>query len=800
MAQLLAYVQNGSLVLSNDVLSSISQIDNPAVLCMYGSQFSGKSTLLNALFLPSSEARFHVETSRGTKIKGVEACVVEGFSGRQVLVFDLQGVGRLCSSLESELVSLFLLVSSVFIYNTIGGVDESVVRTLLERTELARTLLGVDTPASTESENTVLQHGRRLSYESGLPPKKSPKRLTFQNGHVDEKLSDENGSTSKELGTGPLLQWIVRDCRSDTLLQEGRKVSVSARMESFIQKRPRASADHAGSFSRNPLLDLFKKRECMVLPAPSSDDAELAEIGLRPYQYLPPEFRSQVEALRSKLLTSLAPKTLNGEPVTGALLAKLLKFYVDAFQSSKRPPLSIALGPIVDQEMNAFVESAAADYRSKFTTELQDKLPSEQADIREIHRKCKSDAMAIVMSCRLPGDKALYLNKLKEIIRATHIEIGNAYEEVCRTECLECFNDLYAAVENKLQCDFYASIDMYDAERRQVFEEYKRIARRPQGESAFVEAVVPRIVQALQRIYERQRFEWEMEKAILVENIRGLKKTAAASAIAYGGPSENNNTLDTSSDQLSTSSSSIEGTPPRLQSSTATASQLVAASPAPDFVARLSEKIKDLEEKIRKQEQKHETSLEALKSDFNTREKTLKSQIGMAVEKQIDAEREVLRMRLYQDDEKSRLEETVKSLRFELEEMQRRAQEDRARALASMTLDAQTMQKTLEDERTILEEHYGHRVKALEAELADMRDRLKAQEVNVDKLVTGLSADLAEQRDRNNRTRASTSLRSWSSFLSSRPSFSLNKSNSLRESTASSQGSATFRSTLGSLL
>jgi hypothetical protein len=115
-----------------------SQIDYPvAVIAVVGMYRTGKSFLMNRILLDSSDG-FQVGPTVNPCTKGLwlwnRVCDGVDKNGKPVkyLIVDTEGIGALDtnSQHDSTIFSLALLLSSFFIYNSVGSIDESALNNL----------------------------------------------------------------------------------------------------------------------------------------------------------------------------------------------------------------------------------------------------------------------------------------------------------------------------------------------------------------------------------------------------------------------------------------------------------------------------------------------------------------------------------------------------------------------------------------------------------------------------------------------------------------------------------------------
>ena len=74
----------------------------------------------------------------------------------------------------------------------------------------------------------------------------------------------------------------------------------------------------------------------------------------------PPHCLTQIEDLRTRVVTNARPKTLYGRPLTGAMLARLACEYCRAMNDNQTPTIRSAWDRVADQQCEEAVEKAVA--------------------------------------------------------------------------------------------------------------------------------------------------------------------------------------------------------------------------------------------------------------------------------------------------------------------------------------------------------------------------------------------------------------------------------------------------------
>lgn len=177
----------------------------------------------------------------------------------------------------------------------------------------------------------------------------------------------------------PSFLWVLRDFSLDLLDDAGQAVSASEYLESCLRQQEGFSSDAQGrNRTRRLLTDFFRDRHCATLVRPVEAEAMLQSADDLPEAALRAPFIEQMAALRAQVLEDLVrPKTIQGQFVTGRMLANLAAAYVDAMNHNAVPSIGQAWVDVSRVECKAAAESAAA----RFAADVEAAIPGSSLPI-----------------------------------------------------------------------------------------------------------------------------------------------------------------------------------------------------------------------------------------------------------------------------------------------------------------------------------------------------------------------------------------------------------------------------------
>jgi hypothetical protein len=304
--------KDGRLEVSKDVVEFFQGLAAPfSVVCVAGQYRTGKSFLLNrgVLNLPPGRDGFPTGSTIQAVTRGlwVYPEVIER-DGARLVVLDSEGTRSLTASADadSKLIALALLLSSVFIYNSTGNVDQSTVSALGVFASVARV-------------------------------------VSCAEGGDDEERS---ASSCK-----PELLWVCRDFHLDLLSESGSPMTPAQYLESVLAG---SEGTHADDDLNTVIAEQFPSRSLVPLIRPVEKESDLVNLSKLPDKSFRPEFLSQLEAFRA-LLTQRAPvKSLRGVALAGPVFLEIAQHLCERINSGCAPNVRDTFDFMIENELLRF--------------------------------------------------------------------------------------------------------------------------------------------------------------------------------------------------------------------------------------------------------------------------------------------------------------------------------------------------------------------------------------------------------------------------------------------------------------
>lgn len=269
----------------------LSKVTGPiGVISVAGMYRTGKSYLLNRMIL-NSQTGFNVGPTVNPCTKGlwIWPQALSGFSSDgqpiNILLIDTEGIGSLDedSNHDTKIFTLSILLSSYFLYNSVGSIDETALQNLSFIVNLSR-------------------------------------HIQLKNGNSDFDCDDYSQYF-------PTFMWIIRDFTLQLVDEDNEPISSKEYLERGLAKQ-NGNSDNIEQKNRirKLLKGFFKERDCCTIVRPLMDEENLQNLEKVSIEQLRPEFVEQMLNLRRKVMTKMKPKMMNGKKLNGEMFVSLIKY------------------------------------------------------------------------------------------------------------------------------------------------------------------------------------------------------------------------------------------------------------------------------------------------------------------------------------------------------------------------------------------------------------------------------------------------------------------------------------------
>lgn len=381
-----------------EAVAALQLVKGPVgVVSVCGRARQGKSFVLNQLLGRSSG--FQVASTHRPCTKGLWMWSAPlkrtGLDGTEynLVLLDTEGIDAYdqTGTYSIQIFSLAVLLSSMFIYNQMGGIDEASIDRLSLVTEMTK--------------------------------------------HIRVRASGGR-STASELGHfSPVFVWLLRDFYLD-LAEDNRKITPRDYLELALRSVQGGGRDvSAKNAIRESIRALFPDRECFTLVRPVNNEKDLQRLDQLDLNTFRPEFKSGLDAFTKFVFDRTRPKQLGASTMTGPILAGLTQSFLDAINTGAVPTISSSWQSVEETECRRAYDSALDTYRSSFN---QKKSVEEDA-LREAHEAAVNKAINVFNASAVGAGSAR--SKFEKLLQTSLRKIFEDYKRNTYLEAdLQCTN------------------------------------------------------------------------------------------------------------------------------------------------------------------------------------------------------------------------------------------------------------------------------------------------------------------------------------------------------------------------
>lgn len=345
--------EKGRFHMDPEAVALLQLVKQPiGVVSVCGRARQGKSFILNQLLGRSSG--FQVASTHRPCTKGlwlwstpIRRTALDG-TEYSLLLLDSEGIDAFdqTGTYSTQIFSLAVLLSSMFIYNQMGGIDEAALDRLSLVTEMTK--------------------------------------------HIRVRASGSR-STASELGQfSPIFVWLLRDFYLD-LVEENKKITPRDYLEIALKPGEGGGRDLAAKNAiRESIRALFPDRECFPLVRPLVNENDLQRLDQIPLEKLRPEFRAGLDSLTKFVFERTRPKQMGATVMTGPIFARITQSFLDALNNGAVPTITSSWQSVEESECQRAYDLSTEVYMSAFDRSK----PPEEAALREAHEDAVRQSMA----------------------------------------------------------------------------------------------------------------------------------------------------------------------------------------------------------------------------------------------------------------------------------------------------------------------------------------------------------------------------------------------------------------------
>ena len=354
--------------INEEAVEFIESLPQPlAVIACAGGYRTGKSLFLNRGLLQLTNGKgFAVGNSTNACTKGlwIHTSLHQVAHTRKdnptekeyinILFIDTEGLGAFDANdtHDAKIFALALLLCSYFIYNSVGKIDEDSIGKLSLVCNVCKQIRA----NASQVENDDQQEAKK-------------RRL------------DQDSSVDALAEYFPAFLWLLRDFSLKLQDSDGSSITSKQYLENALADKTNTKKDSDVQKSideknqlRKMLRKLFLQRDCATLMRPCVEESQLQSLDSLGDAALRPEFLTQMQALRRKILMDAPAKlALENRPISGRGLVQLARSYVDAFNRGAAPVIRDSWNLLVEVQCRDAIDAAKTNFVTTLATLLQQK-------------------------------------------------------------------------------------------------------------------------------------------------------------------------------------------------------------------------------------------------------------------------------------------------------------------------------------------------------------------------------------------------------------------------------------------
>ena len=344
-------------IINKDAKKILSNPSNKkiGIISLVGKYRTGKSFLLNKVIINNNESNtdgFAVGPTIKPCTKGIwlwsKPLIINGDSNEEqfpTYLIDTEGLGAYDEDInhDSKIFLIAILISSLFIYNSIGTIDENALSNL----------------------SFILNLSKSLKL-------KNNEDININN------ISDIN--TDNELAKYfPILFWVLRDFSLKLEDSEGNAINSNQYLEnSLMEQEGTSEVIIEKNLIRKKIKNYFLERYCFPLVRPVENEKDLQNLMNLPDNKIRPEFLLQSNNLKNNIFSKIKPKNFGGNILSGEMLIALLESIINSINNGAIPVIENSWKYITDNECIKNTKIFVEKYREKIIKFQKEKIEKEK--------------------------------------------------------------------------------------------------------------------------------------------------------------------------------------------------------------------------------------------------------------------------------------------------------------------------------------------------------------------------------------------------------------------------------------
>ena len=325
-----------NFILNEKALNILNSINEDLIIIsIVGKARTGKSYLMNLLLnynnIKYPGKGFQISSRLNSCTKGIWLWNTPRdspiYPNSKIIFIDSEGTNSTdisTKTYDSKIFALIVLISSLFIYNTYGNIDERSIADLALAAHLSNTI----------ATNTI-----------------------------DDKDIIINELTPKFI-------WVLRDFILDKIDPDtGKEISSNDYLELCLRNKliNKNGIGMENNLIRENIIKYFKERECITLPRPVEQEEDLHKLNEIRFYQLKPNFRNEFLNLKRKVYEESKIKRIGNKKINGPILVNLLIQFINSLNSKIIPNINTAIENIILNEIEKYYDKCKKLWKQNYS-------------------------------------------------------------------------------------------------------------------------------------------------------------------------------------------------------------------------------------------------------------------------------------------------------------------------------------------------------------------------------------------------------------------------------------------------
>ncbi|XP_051855996.1 guanylate-binding protein 1-like [Antechinus flavipes] len=469
---------NGQFMVNQEALQVLRTFTQPlVVVAIVGLYRTGKSYLMNKL--AGQRTGFSLGSTVQSHTKGIWMwCVPHPTKPNHTLVLlDTEGLGDVekgDNKNDTWIFALAVLLSSTFVYNSMGTINQQAMEDIYYVTELTDKI-----KAKSSSRNEQMDDSMEL------------------------------------VSLFPDFVWTVRDFILELEI-DGQPITPDQYLENALKPK-KGTSEEVGMC----IQKFFRNKNCFIF-APPAYGKKLLKIEQLHDDELDADFVKSAENFSNHIYKKAKAKTLpGGAMVNGPRLGNLVVNYVEAITSGDIPCMENAVLALAELENSAAVRKAFRLYEKMMRQGMQ--FPTETIqELLCLHNICEREAINVFIRDSFKDVDQKFQKALENQLKAKLDEFCKQNERESRDRCTALLQDVFRPLEEAVKQSAFSKpggYNIYLQQMQELQEKYNQQPKKGMQANKILEeylkskeTVADAIKQADQRLTEKENQRREQER------------------------------------------------------------------------------------------------------------------------------------------------------------------------------------------------------------------------------------------------------------------------------------------------